>query len=100
MAVEYDPVVEGSSLHPLRATTRNDSQASLPSAGLEGRILFLVDHKHRDLPSLALISHYLRTRGRETRLFALWQEEEQIRSFDLGFIVLPKPVYDNARLIR
>lgn len=100
MAVEYDPVVEGSSPHRSRATSRNDSRAPLPSAGPADRILFLVNHKHRDLPSPALISQYLRARGRETRLSALRQEEEQIRSFDPGFIVLPKPVYDNARLLR
>jgi len=63
------------------------------------RILFLVDHKHRDLPALALIGHYLKQFGKEVKYVALWQELPVIKSFNPAYIVLPKPVYDLGRLL-
>lgn len=69
-------------------------------SGKANRILFLVDHKHRDLPGLSLISHYLHQWGYEPRLVAAWQEEPVIDEFDPGFIVLNKPVYDEKRMLR
>lgn len=63
------------------------------------RILFLVDHKHRDLPGLSLIGYYLKKRGFEVKFVALWQEKELIKEFNPGFLVLPKPLYDVRRLL-
>jgi len=64
------------------------------------RILFLVDHKHRDLPGLALIGYFLKQMGHQVKYVALWQERELIKSFDPKYIVLPKPLYERNRLIR
>ena len=63
-------------------------------------ILFLVDHKHRDLPSLTLIGHHLETLGFEAHYVALGNELEIIARVNPGYIVLPKPIYDYERLIR
>ena len=64
------------------------------------KVLFLVDHKHRDLPSLALIGYYLHQMKYEVKYVALWQEDDLIESFDPGYIIIPKPIYDIRRLIR
>jgi len=64
------------------------------------RILFLVDHKHRDLPGLSLIGYFLKQMGHQVKYVALWQEDEFIESFDPTYIVLPKPIYEYNRLIR
>jgi len=65
----------------------------------KNRILFLVDHKHRDLPGLSLIGYYLMKRGFEVKFIALWQEEELVHLFNPGFLVIPKPLYDVRRLL-
>lgn len=64
------------------------------------RILFLVDHKHRDLPGLSLIGYFLKKMGHQVKYVALWQEGELLESFDPRYIVLPKPIYEYNRLIR
>lgn len=64
------------------------------------RILFLVDHKHRDLPSLSLIGYFLRQMGYKVKYVALWQEDLVIRSFQPKYLVLPKPIYELKRQIR
>lgn len=64
------------------------------------RVLFLVDHKHRDLPGLALIGYFLRQMGHQVKYVALWQERELLKSFDPKYIVLPKPLYECNRLVR
>ena len=64
----------------------------------KNRILFLVDHKHRDLPSLALIAFQLHAHGDDVRLVALGSEEDVVQDFDPHFIVIPKPNYNFARL--
>jgi len=64
------------------------------------RILFIVDHKHRDLPGLALIGYYLSQNGHKVKYVALWQEDELLESFDPHVVVLPKPVYNNKKLIK
>jgi len=66
----------------------------------EARILFLVDHKHRDLPGLSLIGYFLKQMGHQVKYVALWQEGELIESFGPSYIVLPKPIYEYNRLIR
>ena len=63
-------------------------------------ILFLVDHKHRDLPSLALIGYILQNKGYNVKFSALWKENEIFREFNPGYIVLPKPVYAIERLVK
>lgn len=62
-------------------------------------VLFLVDHKHRDLPALCLIAHHLTRQGVRPQLVALGMEEQVVREFDPGFIVIPKPNYNFQRLI-
>ena len=64
------------------------------SSSRSNKVLFLVDHKHRDLPALSLIAYYMNAMGCEARLLALGEEDSEIREFDPGFIVLPKPTYD------
>ena len=64
------------------------------------RILFLVDHKHRDLPSLSLIGYLLQKKGYDVKYKAIWLENEIINKFNPGYIVLPKPVYAIDRLIK
>lgn len=64
------------------------------------RILFLVDHKQRDLPALTLISCHLQRRGIDTRLVAMGRELDVVSAFDPHAVVLPKPLYDYERLIR
>ena len=67
---------------------------------MKSRILFLVDHKHRDLPALTLIGCHLERRGFDVRHVALGDELPVIASFDPQCVVLPKPVYDLERLLR
>jgi surface carbohydrate biosynthesis protein len=64
------------------------------------KILFLVDHKHRDLPSLSLISYYLSRMGCDCSLAALGSEKKIIIDFDPKFIVMPKPIYNLGSLIK
>jgi surface carbohydrate biosynthesis protein len=56
------------------------------------KILFVVDHKHRDLGGVALIGYYLRFLGYDVRYVALWEEDGIISQFDPGTVVLPKPI--------
>jgi hypothetical protein len=37
------------------------------------RILFLVDHKHRDLPGLSLIGYFLKQMEYQVKYVSLWQ---------------------------
>jgi len=64
------------------------------------KVLFLVDHKHRDLPSLSLIGYHLQARGFTPGFVGVGDEFAMVETFDPGFVVLPKPVYDYERLIR
>ncbi len=63
------------------------------------KILFLVDHKHRDLPALSLISYFMNRFGCVARLIGLGFEDKIVEEFDPGFIVLPKPVYNFKKFI-
>lgn len=60
---------------------------------MNNRVLFLVDHKHRDLPSLSLIAYHLKKFGVVSKFTALWQYQAMIKDFDPGFLILPKPTY-------
>jgi len=64
------------------------------------KILFLVDHKHRDLPSLSLIGFFLQNKGYDIKYISLWNENEIINEINPRYIVLPKPVYSNYRLVK
>jgi len=66
---------------------------------MKNKILFLVDHKHRDLPSLALISYFLNNMGCKSKLVALGAYDETIKSFYPDFIVLPKPNHDFEKVM-
>ena len=65
----------------------------------EKKVLFVVDHKHRDLPALSLIGFYLEKLGHTVKYVALWEEDDVIKRFKPEYVVLPKPHYDNARLL-
>ena len=64
------------------------------------RILFLVDHKHRDLPSSSLIGFFLQNKGYDLKYIEIWQENEIINEFNPDYIILPKPGYAVDRLIK
>ena len=64
------------------------------------RILFLVDHKFRDLQSLSLIGCLLGEKGYDVKFIAIWQENDIINEFNPSYIVLPKPGYAVDRLIK
>jgi len=64
------------------------------------RILFLVDHKYRDLQSLSLIGYLLGEKGYDVKFIAIWQENDIINEFNPSYIVLPKPGYAVDRLIK
>ena len=57
---------------------------------MKARLLFLVDHKHRDLPSMALIGYFLRQLGYLVKFSALWAEEDIIRKFNPHYILMNK----------
>jgi surface carbohydrate biosynthesis protein len=63
------------------------------------KILFLVDHKHRDLPGLSLISYFLNHYGCQSKIVALGSYDEIIRTFDPEYIVLPKPNHDLEKMM-
>lgn len=64
----------------------------------KNRLLFFVDHKYRDLKSLSLISFFLRKKGYETKLTALWNFEE-IKKFNPKFIIFNKPhMFDREKI--
>ena len=62
------------------------------------RILFLVDHKHRDLPGLALIGYHLKKANHDVRFRALWEEEPLFSEFNPEVLILPKANFDNISL--
>lgn len=64
------------------------------------KILFLVDHKHRDLPALSLIAYYLNRMNCNVRLVGLGLEEQVITEFDPQVIVIPKPNYSFERMVK
>ena len=63
-------------------------------------ILFLVDHKHRDLPALSLIAFFLKNLGVTSKLVALTEEEPVIAEGDPDYVVFPKHSYNQASLIK
>lgn len=62
------------------------------------RILFLVDHKHRDLPSLSLIGFLLKEKGHEIKYSTLGNEEKEWIIFNPHIVVANKQIGDNIRL--
>jgi surface carbohydrate biosynthesis protein len=63
------------------------------------KILILVDHKHRDFPSLSLMAYFLNHMGSEAKLAAIGQYDDIIKLFDPGYIVLPKPNHDFEKVM-
>lgn len=63
------------------------------------KILFLVDHKHRDFPSLSLMAYFLNHMGSEAKLAAIGRYDDIIKLFDPGYIVLPKPNHDFEKVM-
>ena len=59
-------------------------------------ILFLVDHKHRDLPALSLIAFFLKNLGITSKLVALAEEEPVIAEVDPDYVVFPKQSYNQV----
>lgn len=68
---------------------------------MNSSILFLVDHKHRDLPALSLIGYFLKQKYNIEAHFApLNEENEVIDRSNPGFIVIPKANYDVGQLLK
>ena len=64
------------------------------------RFLFLPDHKHRDLPSMALIGYFLRQLGHSVKFSALWAEDQVINNFDPNYIIMNKFNYPPKKLLK
>ena len=61
---------------------------------LNNSILFLVDHKHRDLPSISLIGFFLEKYFFKNIYFvATSREDEVIKEINPKFVVIPKVTY-------
>ena len=58
------------------------------------KIIFLVDHKHRDLQSLALIGFFLKKQSWRVFFLPLDTTDLEIDKIKPDFIVLPKPTYN------
>jgi len=68
---------------------------------LERKILFLVDHKHRDLPGLVLIGFHLeKMYSWHTSFVAVGQEDEVLDTLKPDYVVIPKPTYDIRQLLK
>lgn len=68
---------------------------------MERKILFLVDHKHRDLASLALIGFHLqKLYGWQPSFVAVGQEHDVFSSLKPDYVVIPKPTYDLSMLLK
>jgi len=61
-------------------------------------ILFLVDHKHRDLPSASYIGHFLIKKGYNVKYCSYWKEDNIINELNPKYIILGKPVYSYSTL--
>jgi len=59
------------------------------------KVLFIVDHKHRDLAASSLIGYYLKEDGYSVAYCATWRESKIVKEFSPDIIVLPKPIYKN-----
>lgn len=59
------------------------------------KVLFIVDHKHRDLAASSLIGYYLKEDGYSVAYCATWHESSIVKEFSPDIIVLPKPIYKN-----
>jgi len=60
---------------------------------LKSKVLFVVDHKHRDLPSYSLIGYFLTQLGHDAQYVALPKLREVLNNEFPRFIVYPKPNY-------
>lgn len=65
---------------------------------MQKRILFLVDHKHRDLPSLSLIGYLLKEKGHSVEFSTLGDEEKKWETYIPHLVVANKQIGDNTRL--
>ena len=63
-------------------------------------ILFIVDHKHRDLPSLSLIGYFLEKQGFQIYFCGTSMEEEIFKKADPEFIIIPKLTYSNSNQLK
>lgn len=67
---------------------------------MKNSILFLVDHKYRDLASLSLIGYYLKKRRWNIFFLPLDATDDQIEKINPNIITLPKPTYDLLRVLK
>lgn len=63
-------------------------------------ILFLVDHKYRDLKALSLIGFFLKKKNWQVFFLPLDVKDEKIDKINPNIVVLPKPTFDTLRVIR
>jgi surface carbohydrate biosynthesis protein len=67
---------------------------------MKSSILFLVDHKHRDLQSLCLIGFFLKKKNWNIFYLPLDATDDQIEKINPNIITLPKPSYDLLRVFK
>jgi surface carbohydrate biosynthesis protein len=61
---------------------------------MKNSILFLVDHKHRDLASLSLIGYYLKKKGWNIFFYPMGFVDKKVEEINPSIIVLPKTSWD------
>ena len=61
---------------------------------MKNSIVFLVDHKYRDLASLSLIGYYLKKRGWNIFFYPMGFSSKKIEEINPSIIVLPKANFD------
>ena len=59
----------------------------------QNSILFIVDHKHRDLPSLSMIGYFLEKKNFEVFYCGTSLEDEVFMEANPKYIVIPKLTY-------
>ncbi len=67
---------------------------------MKSSILFLVDHRYRDLPSLTLIGFFLKKKNWNIFFLPLDATDDQIEKIKPNVITLPKPSYDLSRVFK
>lgn len=60
---------------------------------MNNNVLFIVDHKHRDLPSLSLIGYHLEKLNYKVYYCGTSMEDEIIKKKDPKYIIIPKVTY-------
>ena len=73
---------------------------NLNSKNYKGKILFVVDHKHRDLPTLSLIGYYLEKQNYQVFYSATGMVMEKFDQINPSVVIIPKPSYSYVNQIK